>query len=118
MAEYDLNLFNEGLVIEDVVEAAMQELDILFSTEETQLLGTPNYGSNFEQFLWTLEPDKGEVENYIYNKILLYTYYCKELSAKVNCNIVAGTIRDIYQIEITLEDPATKERKIKSYVMK
>ena len=50
-------------------DIAMQELDILFNTENTELIGNPQFGTNFEQFLWQLNPSPNELKRYINEKI-------------------------------------------------
>ena len=40
------------VMIRNIMDEAVQELDILFNTDTTELLGYPTYGTNFEQFLW------------------------------------------------------------------
>ena len=42
------------IFLTEEIDLAVQELDVLFNTENTQLLGMPDFGSNFEQFLWQL----------------------------------------------------------------
>ena len=46
----DFGLHNDIAVINDTFQEAIQEIDILFSTHNTELLGDVNYGTNFEQF--------------------------------------------------------------------
>ena len=118
MAEFDLQLFGDDLIIEDVLEAAIQELDILFGTENTELLGYVDYGVNFEQFLWQMQPNEGEVNSYVRNIILLYTYYCKGLDIIVDTSVVMGTLRDVYVINISLKDGSGSRVKTKNYVFK
>ena len=48
-------------------DAALQELDILFNTENTELIGYPRYGTNFEQFLWNMNPRTIYILIYIFN---------------------------------------------------
>ena len=38
------------IFIDTNIDAALQELDLLFNTENTELIGYPEYGTNFEQF--------------------------------------------------------------------
>lgn len=104
MAQLDLALIGDNLYIEDLFDAAIQELDILMNTEETELLGDPKYGTNFETFLWTLNPMEYEVKEYIDRKINSNTYFCRMLSTYVSVKVQEGTQRDIYIVEITFKD--------------
>ena len=62
---YDLSLTNE-VFLDDKVDLALQELDILFNTEPTEMLGDTNYGVFLEQFLWDLNPPSSELKEYNY----------------------------------------------------
>lgn len=104
MAQLDIALIGDNLYIEDLFDAAIQELDLLMNTEETELLGDPKYGTNFETFLWTLNPMEYEVQEYIDRKINLHTYFCRMLSIHTNVKVQEGTQRDIYIIEINFKD--------------
>ena len=46
----DLSL-DHNVLINTELEAAVQELNIIFNTETTVLIGCPTFGTNFEQFL-------------------------------------------------------------------
>lgn len=118
MAQYDLELFGNKLIIDDMIDAAIQELDILFGTEETELLGDFTYGVNFEQFLWKLNPSIGEVNSYIKDKILEFTTFCRVLNISVDTAIEMGTIRDIYVVKIEIKDENNKTVKLKNWIFK
>ena len=118
MAQYDLKLFGGGLIITDVVDAAIQELDILFGTENTELIGDTSYGVNFENFLWKLNPNPGEVREYLNDKIRTHTYYCNRLTTEINVDITAGTLRDIYTVKIDIKDSDGESVKVKNYILK
>ena len=87
---YDLSLTNE-VFLDDVVDLALQELDILFNTEPTEMLGDSNYGVFLEQFLWDLNPRSSELKEYITNKIEKYTYYVKQFDYEVSVTENDGT---------------------------
>lgn len=117
MAQYDLKLFN-GLIVSDVMDAAIQELDILFATEETELLGDYSYGINFEQFLWTLNPSPSEVDQYLMVKIQNQTYFCKLLDLTINTEVMQGTIRDIYVIKMYFRNSEGEQQHLKNWMFK
>lgn len=87
---YDLSLTNE-VFLDDKVDLALQELDILFNTEPTEMLGDPNYGVFFEQFLWDLNPRSSELKEYITKKIEDNTYYVKQFDYEVTVTENDGT---------------------------
>lgn len=102
--ELDLALDN-SLVVDNPIEAAIQELDILLGTENTELIGYPNFGVNMEQFLWQLTPSPNEVKSYIQKKIIENTFWCNKLNVSIDVYTISGTLRDIYEICITLKLP-------------
>lgn len=117
MAQYDFKLFN-GLIVENIIDAAIQELDIMFGTEETELLGDYTYGVNFEQFLWTMNPSPYDVDQYILMKMHAQTYFCNLLDLHVNTEVMHGTIRDVYAVKISLRDNNGKMKTLKNWMFK
>lgn len=112
--EIDLALDN-SLVIDDPIDAAIQELDILMSTENTEMLGDPSFGVNLEQFLWQLTPSPIEVKSYLDRKILESTFWCTRLNVNVAVDVLPGTLRNIYEVTITLQIPNGSKEVSKKY---
>lgn len=111
----DLGL-RDKLIINNAIDAAIQELDILFNTENTQLLGMPSYGVNFEQFLWSLTPSVSSIEKYIKDKITTCTFYLSKMSYDINAEYLYGDGECAYIINFKLYvDDSTYE---KNYVIK
>lgn len=111
---FDLSLDNR-ITLNSVLDCAIQELDMLFNTTNTEILGDIEYGTNFEQFLWQLMPSPESLKSYIQEKIGT-TYFASQLNIDVNVTTEAGVARDIYYVEINLPVPksATEEDKKKS----
>ncbi len=82
-------------------DAALQELDILFNTENTELIGYPRYGTNFEQFLWNMNPSPRELRAYILEKFA-DTLYLNRVETYVYVDILPGEFRSIYQVVIQI----------------
>lgn len=99
-----LDLALDGKVfITNKVDAALQELDLLFNTEKTELINNPYYGTNFEQFLWTLNPSFQQIEKYIHEQIA-NTFFLRDMKHDVNVEIIKGDYRYIYLIQISVTD--------------
>ena len=90
------------MFLEDDLDCAIQELDLLLNTTPTELIGDTGYGIEIESFLWTLTPTTSELQNYITNKIDEHTFYCKRFGVNVQCSFMVGEYRSIYLVEITL----------------
>ena len=89
-------------------DCAIQELDMLFNTTNCEVLGKPEYGTNFEQFLWTLTPSTNALKEYIERK-LNETYFLKAFNPTVEVTTDIGTERDIYYVTIHLQVPEDNE---------
>ena len=74
----------DNIFTESKIEEAIQELDILFNTTPTELIGDTTYGSNFLQFLWSLTPMEDSITKYIYDRIAGYTVYAASLKKEIN----------------------------------
>lgn len=97
---------DDEVFVNSKINAALQELDILFNTENAELIGYPKYGTNFEQFLWQLNPSPNALKSYIEEVINDNTLFCKEFEIIVNVNIVEGEYRNIYNVIIVLKTDA------------
>ena len=95
---------DDRIFLDSDLDCALQEIDILLSTENTELIGYPSFGTEFESFLWTLTPTTNEIEKYIKNKISTETYFASKFRLYVKANFVEGTYRSIYYIQIALYD--------------
>lgn len=95
---------DSSIFINTNLDAALQELDMLFNTEQTELIGAPDYGTNFEQFLWTLNPSKDDIKKYIQDKISEDTYFLSQMDYEINVEILQGQYREIYYISIVVYD--------------
>ena len=111
---YDLSL-GDSLFIDNKLDAVLQELDILFDTENTELIGYPYFGTNFEQFLWQMTPSVESLKAYINEKIRDNTLFLSQMNVEVEVVILEGELRNIYNVLITMEDPYSKIKKEKLY---
>lgn len=98
----DLSLDNK-IFINTELDAALQELDILFNTEYTELIGYPHFGTAFEQFSWHLNPEISQIETYIYDKIS-ETFFLSNMNVSVNVSTEMGLSRLIYNVKINVTD--------------
>lgn len=87
---YDIALDN-SVFVTDTLNAAMQELDLLFNTEPTELIGDTSFGTFFEQFLWDLQPRESDLKDYITRKITNNTYWVNQYDWEVNVTVNDGS---------------------------
>ena len=108
---------DDNIFIYNTIDAAIQELDILFNTEYTELIGYPRFGTNFEQFLWNLTSEEESIKEYVNNK-LQNCEYLQKCSPSVYVFYIDDDINSeepYYRISITLTDPDTGENYNKNY---
>ena len=112
----DISIDNNVFIFNEL-DAAIQELDILFNTENTELIGDTNYGTNWWQYLWNLTPLEENLHQYILDKINS-TYYVGKFNPEVEVQHLVGTENSIYHIKITLHDNRGNELTIQQYELK
>lgn len=95
-----------GVFTTSVIDEAIQELDLLFSTNNGELIGDPGFGSDFEQFLWTLTPESTEVKKYVISLINNTFYAARMCKTDVNVDCYNGETSSIYIVSINLEYPS------------
>lgn len=98
----DLSL-DYKIFIKNELDAAVQELDLLFNTQNSELINDPAFGTYFEQFLWQMTPSPMALKNYIIEKIN-DTYFLKNQNVSVDVFAQQGEFRYIYNILISIED--------------
>lgn len=113
----DIGLGNKVVII-DPLDAAVQELDILFNTTPTELIGSPNYGMNFFQFLWQTTPSTSTLEKYINDKILANTFYVQALRYDLEVEYVSDVAEALYIVHITLYSDTSDKSLDRSYIIK
>ena len=96
----DLAIDNR-VYINDDLDEALQELDILFNTECTELIGDTDFGVNIEQFLWTLTPMTDSLKSYISNKLRECTYLQK-FNYSIDVKYYEGDFRSTYHLIINI----------------
>ena len=96
----DLSLRN-NLYITDDLDEALQELDILFNTENTELLGDIDVGINMQQYLWTLTPAVDSLKQYLQSK-LNDLVYLKKFQYNLDIKHYSDDIGSMYHIIIDI----------------
>ena len=100
-----LDLALDGRVfLYNELDCAIQEIDLLLNTENTQLIGYPEYGTEFQTFLWTLTPTTVEIEKYIKDKIDTSTFYASKMDVNVYVEFLQENYNTMYYVRITITD--------------
>ena len=100
----DLALDNRVL-LDDELSLAIQEIDMLFNTTCTELIGYPEYGLSIETFLWTLTPTTSELKKYLNDQVKRYCPIAQKFNVDINVEFYQGKFRSVYLVMISLEAP-------------
>ena len=113
----DLALDNK-VILGSTMDAAVQELDILFNTAPTELLGDTSYGTNWYQFLWILNPSLEARMNYVVDKLTDTFFVSKmEYTVSVTQNDEMSYPHSSYILSVTLKDNVTNTTRRKTYTL-
>lgn len=112
----DISL-HENIFVLNELDAAIQELDILFNTENTELIGYTSYGTNWWNFLWVMTPQEGAITQYIEEKIAS-TYFLSKFKTQVEVQYTPGTINSIYYIKIGIYNEEGEQLSIQQFELK
>ena len=68
----------DDITLDNDVDLIIQQIDNLFDTSKGEVIGQPNYGTDFERFLYDLNVGSMEVATYIkdtiYNNVDLFDW--------------------------------------------
>ena len=106
--------FTEDPIISNDLACVLQQIDLLFDTDEYAVLGDEYFGTNYDDYLYTLGVSNEALEMQIFDDISRLSLL--GLKHSVAVTIVEGTERDIALIDITLSGNFGEYNK--SYVIK
>ena len=103
----DLAIDNR-VFINNNMQEAIQELDMIFSTNPGEMIGNVYFGADWYPFLNTLTPMETALKQYI-KGLLADTYYCKMMDYDIEVAYIPGEITCQYVVSITLTDYSAPE---------
>ena len=95
------NKLTDDVLINNELLSVLQQIDLLFNTEPNEVLGDEDFGSNYDNYLYTLGISNAALESKIMNDLMKLNLY--NFIPYVTVTIVDGTYRDIAFIDITLK---------------
>lgn len=101
---YDFAIGN-NVFVSSALEEAMQELDILFNTTPTELLGDSSFGTFFESFLWDLQPRESDLKEYIKRAIQNNTFWVNQFDWDVTVTVNDNTESAKNAVNDVIYDP-------------
>lgn len=97
----DFSLDTNSVTKESDLENVMQQIEMLFDTSPFEVIGEPEYGSDFEKFLWDLNASNYDIEQYIDSRIRSEVDLLG-FNVQTEVAIMNGTENDIILADITI----------------
>lgn len=112
----DISASSDNKIITNKFDFLLQEIDILFDTAPGEVLGDPDFGTDFEKFVWDLSVSNSEISEYVRNKIINNTMSGSDFDIAVTTTAVeANNQGDVLLVQISIKDPTTKEAAAVTY---
>lgn len=90
--------------ITDKLELFLQEIDILFSTDENEVLGNAEMGLNLEKYLGKFSLNQDQIQSIVAAKIRENCLMCEHFLWNVTVNFTPGAISDIMHVNVQIKD--------------
>ena len=114
MIDFNISHDVNKVVLGSPVDILLQQVDLLFDTDKYAVLGDPDFGSNYDRYLYTLGFSNASLEAKIMSD--LYKLDLMGFTPSVEVQLFDGTERDIALIDITFT--GSYEKHNKTYVIK
>lgn len=96
----DLNLFDDSPLINDDRDMIVQQVDMLFDTNKREVFGAPEYGSQYDEFLFNTQLSNDAIEYRIMSDLAQLELF--GFVPECSVNIMEGTLNDIILVTIGL----------------
>lgn len=96
----DFNLDNGNPVKNVDIELILQQIDILFDTNPKEIIGFPDYGSKYDNYLYNLRISNESLKNIVMNDLNSLELF--GFTPHVEVYLLQGSEKDIALIEIVL----------------
>lgn len=115
MIDFSLsNKLTDDIIVSNNLLFVLQQIDLLFNTDQNDVLGDSNYGTNYDKYLYTVGMSNAALEQKIIKDI--NSLDLMDFSIDVKVSIVEGTERDIAFIDIIIS--GDYEEYNKTYIIK
>jgi len=91
----------DEIQLTEEVDLILQQIDMLFSTTPTDVIGEPKYGSEYETFIWDLSYPTSVIKEYAENQLAQNVEFFGN-SYSVNVSILKGEFNDIILLEVNV----------------
>ncbi len=109
--------YSDAPVITNELELFLQEIDVLFSTDEFEVLGNEGLGMSLEKFLGKWGLGNNQIKSFVIKKIQENCYMNEVFNWSVDVAFQQGQISDIMLLDVVIKDQSnTKILKKLSFI--
>lgn len=106
----DFNISSGDPLKTNDVSLLLQQIDILFDTSPRDVLGSPDFGTTYDDYLYRLKLSGDNIKSQVMSD--LNSLDLLGFTPSVDVQLLVGTERDIALVDIVLEREDEKYRKI------
>ena len=107
----DFCLNKSAITLQHDCDLVLQQVDMLFDTSPKEVLGEPDYGSDYDKFIWDLTASESTIERYIAGNIRANVDLLG-FNLTVKAEVYYGTNNDIILVAIILEKEGDTFKKV------
>lgn len=97
--EEDPNYQGNRLETRDTLEMFIMEIEMIFATRKTEVMGEHRFGLSLEEMLYTLKFNESQIKQELNKQIELYSTLVAFFDYEIRVNFYKGTKRDIGVID-------------------
>jgi len=110
--------YNETPVLTNIVDLFFNELEILLTTEQSDVFGQNDFGLDVQRYLWKMHVNEGKLVDVITEAVKKYCFANEYFRWEVRVQFVAGELRDIAVITFDIFDDDALLQHTKSFLFK
>ena len=97
--------YEEGkLIEEELINVIIQKLEMLIFTNQGDLYGDVNIGSNLEYYLWSTSVPSYEIKKKMDNQVSTYIPELITIGYSLSVDIYEGTLKDIMYLRFGINN--------------
>tara|TARA_B100000768_G_scaffold154299_1_gene150913 strand:- start:274 stop:630 length:357 start_codon:yes stop_codon:yes gene_type:complete len=85
------------------IEQLITQIETTLFTRKTEVLGSPGFGCNLEDLVYSLNQNEFNIKQEITNQIKTYCPLATKYKVGTKVKFFKGTVRDIAYIDITID---------------
>lgn len=106
----DFSISSDNVVLNRDLDLVLQQIDILFDTTPSEVLGDEDFGSRYDQFLYNLSVTNEGIKNQVISD--LAGIDLRGFVPRVEVYLMQGTEQDIALIKIELTRDSSSYQRI------